>query len=116
MGFKGSRKSTPYAAQMAAEDAGPKKTWGLTKRELEISRLAACGLANSEIADQLFVSATTRELAPGRADVTPRTNPDVIRKSGAPSPSTSPTPTASNPSVSPATRERRCTRSGAPAR
>ena len=23
MGFKGSRKSTPYAAQMAAEDAGP---------------------------------------------------------------------------------------------
>ena len=24
MGFKGSRKSTPYAAQMAAEDAGQK--------------------------------------------------------------------------------------------
>ena len=24
MGFKGSRKSTPYAAQMAAEDAGKK--------------------------------------------------------------------------------------------
>jgi small subunit ribosomal protein S11 len=24
MGFKGSRKSTPYAAQMAAEDAGRK--------------------------------------------------------------------------------------------
>lgn len=26
MGFKGSRKSTPYAAQMAAEDAGRKAT------------------------------------------------------------------------------------------
>ena len=26
MGFKGSRKSTPYAAQMAAEDAGKKAT------------------------------------------------------------------------------------------
>ena len=25
MGFKGSRKSTPYAAQVAAEDAGKKK-------------------------------------------------------------------------------------------
>ena len=25
MGFKGSRKSTPYAAQMAAEDAGKKE-------------------------------------------------------------------------------------------
>jgi len=29
MGFKGSRKSTPYAAQLAAEDAGKKsiRTW-----------------------------------------------------------------------------------------
>ena len=26
MGFKGSRKSTPYAAQMAAEDAGKKSS------------------------------------------------------------------------------------------
>ena len=26
MGFKGSRKSTPYAAQLAAEDAGKKAT------------------------------------------------------------------------------------------
>lgn len=35
MGFKGSRKSTPYAAQMAAEDAGRKaKEHGL--REVEV--------------------------------------------------------------------------------
>lgn len=35
MGFKGSRKSTPYAAQVAAEDAGRKaKEHGM--RELEI--------------------------------------------------------------------------------
>jgi small subunit ribosomal protein S11 len=27
MGFKGSRKSTPYAAQVAAEDAGRKAKW-----------------------------------------------------------------------------------------
>lgn len=35
MGFKGSRKSTPYAAQMAAEDAGRKaQEFGL--REVEV--------------------------------------------------------------------------------
>ena len=27
MGFKGSRKSTPYAAQVAAEDAGKQGAW-----------------------------------------------------------------------------------------
>jgi len=27
LGFKGSRKSTPYAAQMAAEDAGGGRAW-----------------------------------------------------------------------------------------
>src|SRR5450756_2320544 len=36
MGFKGSRKSTPYAAQMAAEDAG-KKAMELGVRTLEVS-------------------------------------------------------------------------------
>ena len=33
MGFKGSRKSTPYAAQMAAEDAGRK---AMSMRTLEV--------------------------------------------------------------------------------
>lgn len=36
MGFKGSRKSTPYAAQMAAEDAG-RKAQEHGMRELEVS-------------------------------------------------------------------------------
>ena len=37
MGFKGSRKSTPYAAQMAAEDAGKKaQEHGMKTLEVEI--------------------------------------------------------------------------------
>ena len=37
MGFKGSRKSTPYAAQMAAEDAGKKaQEYGMKTLEVEI--------------------------------------------------------------------------------
>jgi len=37
MGFKGSRKSTPYAAQMAAEDAGRKaQEHGVKTLEVEI--------------------------------------------------------------------------------
>ena len=36
MGFKGSRKSTPFAAQMAAEDAG-KKAMGNGMRTLEVN-------------------------------------------------------------------------------
>ena len=37
MGFKGSRKSTPYAAQMAAEDAGTKaKEHGVRTLKVEI--------------------------------------------------------------------------------
>ncbi len=37
MGFKGSRKSTPYAAQMAAEDAGRKaQEHGLREVDVEI--------------------------------------------------------------------------------
>ena len=37
MGFKGSRKSTPYAAQMAAEDAGKKaQEQGMKTLEVEI--------------------------------------------------------------------------------
>src|ERR1700678_4189910 len=38
MGFKGSRKSTPYAAQMAAEDAGKKASeHGVRTLEVNIS-------------------------------------------------------------------------------
>jgi small subunit ribosomal protein S11 len=37
MGFKGSRKSTPYAAQVAAEDAGRKATeHGMRTLEVEV--------------------------------------------------------------------------------
>ena len=38
MGFKGSRKSTPYAAQVAAEDAGKKaQEHGMRTLEVEVS-------------------------------------------------------------------------------
>ncbi len=38
MGFKGSRKSTPYAAQMAAEDAGKKAIeHGMKTIEVKVS-------------------------------------------------------------------------------
>ncbi len=38
MGFKGSRKSTPYAAQMAAEDAGKKaQDHGMKTLEVEVT-------------------------------------------------------------------------------
>ena len=38
MGFKGSRKSTPYAAQIAAEDVGNKaKEYGLKTLRVEVS-------------------------------------------------------------------------------
>ena len=38
MGFKGSRKSTPYAAQVAAEDAGKKAVeHGMRTLEVEVS-------------------------------------------------------------------------------
>ena len=62
-GFKGSRKSTPYAAQIAAEDAGTKaKEFGLKNlqvfvkgpgggRESAIRSLNACGLKIKSITD-----------------------------------------------------------------
>lgn len=38
MGFKGSRKSTPYAAQLAAEDAGKKaQVHGMKTLEVEVT-------------------------------------------------------------------------------
>lgn len=63
MGFKGSRKSTPYAAQMAAEDAGKKaqehgmKTLDVevqgpgSGRESALRALAALGLNITSIRD-----------------------------------------------------------------
>ena len=63
MGFKGSRKSTPYAAQMAAEDVARKaqehgvKTLEVevqgpgSGRESELRALAAAGLQVSSIRD-----------------------------------------------------------------
>ena len=39
MGFKGSRKSTPYAAQMAAEDAGKKAS----EHGMKILEVEVCG-------------------------------------------------------------------------
>ncbi|GLQ35118.1 30S ribosomal protein S11 [Amylibacter marinus] len=63
MGFKGSRKSTPYAAQMAAEDAGKKaQEHGLKTLEVEVQgpgsgresalrALAAIGLNVTSIRD-----------------------------------------------------------------
>ena len=63
MGFKGSRKSTPYAAQMAAEDAGKKaQEHGVRTLEVEVQgpgsgresalrALAAAGFNISSIRD-----------------------------------------------------------------
>ena len=63
MGFKGSRKSTPYAAQMAAEDAGKKaQEHGMKTLEVEVQgpgsgresalrALAALGLNITAIRD-----------------------------------------------------------------
>ena len=63
LGFRGSRKSTPYAAQMAAEDAAKKALpYGLktidvmvkgpgSGREAAIRALSACGLEVISIKD-----------------------------------------------------------------
>ena len=49
MGFKGSRKSTPYAAQMAAEDAGRKaQDHGVKTLEVEFRVLVRVVKALSE--------------------------------------------------------------------
>jgi len=63
MGFKGSRKSTPYAAQVAAEDAGRKaQEHGMRTIEIEVSgpgsgresalrALQSCGFQVTSIRD-----------------------------------------------------------------
>jgi small subunit ribosomal protein S11 len=50
MGFKGSRKSTPYAAQMAAEDAGNGAGPG-SGRESALRALQSVGFTISTIRD-----------------------------------------------------------------
>jgi small subunit ribosomal protein S11 len=51
-GFKGSRKSTPFAAQMAAENAGRKAMeHGMRTLEIEVRGLQAVGLAVTAIRD-----------------------------------------------------------------
>ena len=60
MGFKGSRKSTPYAAQVAAEDAGKKAAeHGVRTIEVEVkgpgfgSRIGAARVAGCRFPDHL---------------------------------------------------------------
>ena len=60
MGFKGSRKSTPYAAQVAAEDAGKKAMeHGMKVLEVEVmrsglgSRVCAARAAGGRLPDHL---------------------------------------------------------------
>ena len=61
MGFKGSRKSTPYAAQMAAEDAGKKaQEHGMRTLEVEVKgpgsgrESALAGSAGYRLPDHLY--------------------------------------------------------------
>ena len=79
-GFKGSRKSTPYAAQMAAEDAGNKaKEFGLKNlqvfvkgpgggRESALRALQAVGFYITSIKDTclLYTSPSPRDLSTSR--------------------------------------------------
>ena len=77
MGFKGSRKSTPYAAQMAAEDAGKKAMEHGMKilevevmgpgsgRELALRALQAVGFQITSIRDVTSIPA--QRLPPAQA-------------------------------------------------
>ena len=51
LGFRGSKKSTPYAAQMASETATKAALVHGTGREAAIRALAACGLQVTTITD-----------------------------------------------------------------
>ena len=74
-GFKGSRKSTPYAAQVAAEDAGKKaREHGMEMLEIEVSgpapavraRCAPCKPSGSRF-PRSAISRRSRIMAAGRA-------------------------------------------------
>ena len=78
-GFKGSRKSTPYAAQMAAEDAGRKAMeHGMRTLEIEVKgpgsgRSQPCGPCKALVSLSLLfatsrrsrITAVARQTAPG---------------------------------------------------
>jgi hypothetical protein len=70
MGFKGSRKSTPYAAQMAAEDAGKKaQEHGVKTLEVEVQ-----GPGSGR-------ESALRALPPSASDhVDPRRDPDPAQR------------------------------------
>ena len=62
MGFKGSRKSTPFAAQLAAEDAGKKAAeHGMKTLEIEVSGPGSVVTIASQIVD---FSVCARSVAP----------------------------------------------------
>ena len=66
MGFKGSRKSTPYAAQIAAEDAGKKaKVHGVSKLEVQL-RGPGSGRESAlrALAASGFIITTIRDVTP----------------------------------------------------
>ena len=75
MGFKGSRKSTPYAAQIAAEDAGKKaQEHGVRTLEVEVQgpgsgresalrALSAVGFVITSIRDVTPIGASSGRLA-----------------------------------------------------
>ncbi len=63
MGFKGSRKSTPYAAQMAAEDAGRKaQEHGVKTLEVEVQGPPGSGRESACARWPLLVSTSPRSV------------------------------------------------------
>ena len=66
-GFKGSRKSTPYAAQVAAEDAGKKaREHGMETLEIEVSgpRLGAARAPCARCRRSVFSITAIRDMTP----------------------------------------------------
>src|ERR1700753_1360215 len=78
MGFKGSRKSTPYAAQMAAEDAG-KKAMDHGVRTLEVEVSGPGSGRESALRALQAIGLTVTSIR----DVTPIRTTDAVRPSAA---------------------------------
>ena len=78
MGFKGSRKSTPYAAQMAAEDAGKKaQEHGVKTLEVEVQGPGSTS-PRSGMSPRLHITAAVRRnAAASKSHVSGRTARDV---------------------------------------
>ena len=65
MGFKGSRKSTPYAAQVAAEDAAKKAMeHGMNTLEVNVNGPALVVICGSRAASGGFTITTIRDVTP----------------------------------------------------